>query len=112
MRMSAINCWCSLLAADAGAAAPQSRSPMTTASSFCVIAHSLRSDHEMRPPVLRARGFGVRRVERKLFAVAHRPQPIAADPERHQVGARVDGAPLTQRQLVLGAPALVATTSD
>src|SRR5215207_4612767 len=54
---------------------------------------SARHD-ELRAPVLGPRAFIVRRVEWKLFAVAHRTQPIRRDSERDEVGARGDGAAL------------------
>src|SRR5262245_6876542 len=112
MRSSAISCGCSLLAAETGAARPISRTAVTMASSFCVIAYSLRGDDEMRPAVLRERHLRMARIERELFAIAHRAQALRADPERHQIRTRVDRAPFAQCQIVLGGPALVAMALD
>src|SRR5262245_22601513 len=111
MRRSAISCWCSLLAARAGAAvstmAPASRTPKI----LCVIG-SLCGDDEMRAAILLVRALVMARVERELLAVAHSAESIGRNAERHQVGARGDRAALPQCQIVLGGPAFVAVTFD
>src|SRR4051812_46930470 len=111
MRRSAISCWCSLLAARAGAAARTIAAASRLARIFCVI-DSLCGDHEVGAPVLLVRSLVMAGIERELLAVADGPQPIGRNAERHEVGARRDRAPLSQSEIVLGGPALVAMAFD
>src|SRR5438552_17318767 len=134
MRMSAASCWCSLLAADAGAGNPVATTKLATkarkheskrflvfsrfrglipsASIWPVISpfpeSSFGGNHEVRAAVLLPRGLVVPGIERELLAVAHRPQPVGGNAKRHQVGACGDGAPFAQCQIVLGGATLVA----
>src|SRR5262249_44872364 len=73
---------------------------------------SLRGDDEMRAPVLRVRALVVTGIERKLLAVADRAQAIAWNSQRDEIRAGGGGAPLAQRQIVLGRAALVAVSLD
>src|SRR2546429_2793205 len=111
MRRSAISCWCSLLAANAGEDAAR-RMPATSAPRILCVIGSLRGDDEMRAPVLGERRFVVAWIERELLAVADGSQPIGGDAEGHEVGARGDRPALAQRQIVLGGPALIAVPFD
>src|SRR6186997_1152116 len=108
MRRSAINCWCSLLAADAGSA---DRNSTRTMKSVCLIS-SLRSDNEMRTAVLGPRPLFVTGIERELLAVADRSQPIRGNTHRDEVRASGGRAPLAQRKIVLGGAALVGVPFD
>src|SRR5439155_11245427 len=122
MRMSAASCWCSLFAARAGAAASiiarhTATHPFTPIVRVWAVIGETRiasfcRDDEVRAAVLGPRGLVVSRVERKFFAVAHRTEAIGGDAERDQIRARGDGAPLAQRQIVLGRAALVAVAFD
>src|SRR5206468_5442239 len=111
MRISAISCWCSLFAADAGAAA-MTRPATTTARRMVGFISSLRGNDEVRAPVLGIRGLVMPGIERELLAVAHRAEPIGRDPQRYQIGACGNRPPFAQRQIVLGGPAFVAVPSD
>jgi hypothetical protein len=46
-------------------------------------------------------------VERKFLPVAYRAQTAAIDAERDEIGSRRDRPALSERQIVLGGPALV-----
>src|SRR5437762_11018855 len=62
------------------------------------------SDHERRASIQSARFFTAVVVLRALFAVADRAQTIGADAAARQVVAHRRGAPLAERQVVLGRP--------
>src|SRR3954469_2808829 len=66
----------------------------------------------MRPPVLRECPLIVTRLERELLPVTDDAEAVGGDAERDEICARRDGAPFTQRQIVLGRAALVAVTFD
>src|SRR5262252_9488531 len=69
-------------------------------------------DQEVRAPVLGPARLAALLAERALFAVADDRNPIGLDAERGQIAHRGLRAPLTQRQVVFGRPALVAMTFD
>src|SRR5712692_7561234 len=113
MRMSAIICCTSLLAASAGVAMATARArPSRAKDNLFVMALSLRGDDEMRAAVFRERRILMTRIEREFLAVAHRAEPIGRNPERQQVGACGDCPLFAQRQIVLGRPAFVAVAFD
>src|SRR5881396_2105417 len=116
MRMSAIICCCSLLAAAETAGVPRARAASASAKNgpkiVFVITLSLGSDDEMRAAIFRPRVFVVPRVEGEFFPVAHRPQSIGWDAERHQVRAGGNGPSFSQCKIVLGRASLVAVAFD
>src|SRR5215470_1680909 len=69
-------------------------------------------DQEVRAPVLGPARLAALLAERVLFAVADDRNPIGLDAERGQIAHRGLRAPLAQRQVVLGRPALVAVALD
>src|SRR5438093_2277526 len=112
MRTSAISCRCSLSMAAAGAANAIVSATARRDGIVRFISGSFGGDHEMGAAILEPRALVVSRVERKLLAVAHGPQPVGGDAERHEVRARRDRPSFTQRQIVLGCSALVAVPLD
>src|ERR1700730_7118153 len=108
MRMSAISCWCSLLAAAAGAGSAAARPIARTAADSLILISkprsrtsqtsgtSLRGDHEVRASILREGGLVLPGIERELLAVAHRPQPIRRDAQRDEIRARGQCAAFAQ----------------
>src|SRR5215471_13529486 len=79
---------------------------------FAVSCASLRGNDEMCPAVLRVRRLVVSGIEGELLPVADDAQAVAGDAERDEIRTRRCGAPLAQRQIVLGGPAFIAVSFD
>src|SRR5262245_57040306 len=113
MRISAIICWCSLLAAAAGTAVAATRAALATnVRTRMADLGLLGGNDEVGAAVVRPRRLAVARVERELLAIADRPQPLGGDAEGDEVLADRQRPPLAQRQVVLGGAALVAVALD
>ena len=66
----------------------------------------------MRAAVLPIRRLVMSRIERELLPVTDDAEAVGGDAERDEIAARGDGAPFTQRSIVLGGPTFVAVSFD
>src|SRR5262245_6430612 len=116
--MSAIICSCSRFAAPSGVTAATSAIATRSVVSRRMLPYStiegplLRSDDEVRAPVLRPRRLIVPRVEWEFLAVADRLYTIRGNPKRQEICARRNRAALAECEVVFRSAALVAVAFD
>src|SRR5262245_19500690 len=84
--------------------------PLRTRHQAHTLLRSLRM--ELGAAVLRPRRFGLRAIDRALFAVGDGLDPLLADTERHQIAPRGTSAALAERDVVLARPAVVAVSFE
>src|SRR5262245_37268374 len=100
MRMSAMSCRCSLLAANTGEAKPAASARNTAAVVNRSFIPLFCRDYEVRAPVLCERRLIMAGVEGKLLAVADGPQPISRDAKGDEIRAGRHGTALAEREVV------------
>src|SRR6478672_2356670 len=91
---------------------PAARSAIAAPRRWWVRINLSPNENEVRAAVLRPRRFIMTRVERTLFAVAHRFDARGIDAERRQIFACNICATIAEGEVVLLGATLVAVTFD